>query len=75
MHLNSKYPGRFLGIIVQNPSISKSNWLHVVIFRLIYTSLIYIPSTPLQMIGNYPKDLNVNSTYGSSVTKHTKDDI
>ena len=25
-------PGRFLGIIKSNPSVPKSNWLHVVIF-------------------------------------------
>ena len=24
-------PGRFLGIIRQNPSVAKSNWLHVVV--------------------------------------------
>jgi hypothetical protein len=29
---------RFLGITGQNPDVSKSNWLHVVIFRLFFTS-------------------------------------
>ena len=36
-------PGRFLGLIGQNLSVSKSNRLHVVIFRFFFTHLRYIP--------------------------------
>ena len=32
-------PGRFLGIIGQNPSVSKSNRLYVVIFRFFFIDL------------------------------------
>ena len=35
-------PRRFLGIIGQNPSVSKSNWLHVVIFQFFFIDLRYI---------------------------------
>ena len=35
-------PGRFLGINGQDPSVSKSNWLHVDIFRLFFIDLRYI---------------------------------
>ena len=34
---------RFLGSISQNPSISKSSCLHVVIFRIFFINLSYIP--------------------------------
>ena len=36
-------PGRFLGIIGPNPSVSKSNRLHGVIFRFFFTSLRFSP--------------------------------
>ena len=36
-------PGRFLGIIGQHPGLSKSNWLHVVIFQFFFITLRYIP--------------------------------
>ena len=31
-------PGRVLGLIGRDPSVSKSNWLHVAIFRFLFTS-------------------------------------
>ncbi len=34
--------GRFLGIIGQDPSVSKSNRLHIVIIRLFFIELRYI---------------------------------
>ena len=34
-------PGRFFGIIGQNPSVSKSNQLHVVTFRPFFTNSRY----------------------------------
>ena len=34
--------GRFLGLISQIPSVSKSNHLHVVIFRFFFINLRYI---------------------------------
>ena len=49
MH-STQCPGRFLGIINQNPSVSKSNWLHVVIFRFFFISLKYIPEIPLKRL-------------------------
>ena len=36
-------PGRFLSIIGENHSVFKSNQLHVVIFRLFFIDLRYIP--------------------------------
>ena len=41
-------PGRFLGIIGQHPSVSKSNRLHFVIFRLFFDNSRYIPQIPLK---------------------------
>ncbi len=42
-------PGIFLGIISQNPSVSKSNQLHVDIFCfIIIYKLTYIPKIPLK---------------------------
>jgi hypothetical protein len=45
LHAHPPYrhcPGRFLGIIGQNPSVSKSDRLHVVIFWFLSTNLRYI---------------------------------
>ena len=41
-HPLNQYPGRFFGIIGQNPSVSKSDQLHVVIFRLFFMNLRHI---------------------------------
>ena len=42
-HLSKHCPERFLGIISQNPSVSKANRLHVDIFQSVFTSLRYVP--------------------------------
>ena len=41
---------RFLGIISQNPSVSKSNRIHVVIFRCLFDNLICIPQILKQLV-------------------------
>ena len=40
--------GKFLGIAGQNPSDSKSSWLHVDIFRFCYIHLRYSLYIPLK---------------------------
>ena len=71
-HINH-CPGRFLNIISQNPSVSKSNWLHVVIFQYFVIDLgIYSIDSSTMTGGNFPKVLNFNRLFlnstGSSVT-------
>ena len=42
-------PGRFLGIIGQNPGVSKSIWLHVCdLLVLVFPMLRCIPYGPLE---------------------------
>jgi hypothetical protein len=41
-------PGRFLGIIGQNPRVPKSKWWHVVIFWVSFINLKYILYIPLK---------------------------
>jgi hypothetical protein len=41
-------PGKFLGIVGQDPSDSKSNWLHVDIFYFFFIHLRYISQIPLE---------------------------
>ena len=67
-----QWPGRFWGIIGQVPSVSKSNRLHVVIFRFFFINLRYILWIPLKWWVIFLKswtstDYFSNST-GSSVT-------
>ena len=52
--------GKFLGIVSQDPSDSKSNWLHVDIFRFwLYSFKIY-SIDPSKMIGKFPEVSNFN---------------
>ena len=57
--------GRFLGIIGQNPSVvSKSNRLHVVIFRFfLFLNLRYIPTDSSKMIGSFHEVWNINRLF------------
>ena len=60
MKRRSRCPGRFLGIIDQDPSFSKSNELHVDIFRF---SLYEVEVNSLSfsaILGNCPGVLNFN---------------
>ena len=64
-------PGKFLGIVGQDPSDSTSSRLHVDIFRCCFHSCgVYYSIDSSKMIGNSPEVSNSNST-GSSVTKQT----
>ena len=56
--------GRFLDIIGQDPSDSKFNWLHVVIFRIFFINLEEesIDSSS-KMMGNFPEVLNSNRLF------------
>ena len=47
--LHKQCPGRFLGIIGQDLSVSKSNRLHVVIFRFFFINLRNIPQILLKL--------------------------
>ena len=42
MRLRISVSGRFMGMIGQYPSVSKSNWLHVDLFRFFFIKLGYI---------------------------------
>ena len=53
MELPKQCPGRFLGIIGRDPTVSKSNWLHIGIFHFIFINLRYILKFS-SMIGNFP---------------------
>ena len=44
----NQYMGKVLGIIVQKSSVSKSNWLYVVIFQFFFVNLGYFPYIPLK---------------------------
>ena len=56
-------PGRYLGIIGHNPSVPKTNWLHVVIFWfLINIKGYFIHSS--KMISNF---LNSWTSIGSQI--------
>ena len=56
-------PGKFLGIVNQDPSDSKSNRLHIDIFRCYFYSfkIYYIDSS--KMIGNSPEVSNFNRVF------------
>ena len=63
----SSCPGRYLGIIAQNPSVSKSNRLHVVIFRIFFSKLRYIPKI---LMDCFPGILNFQSVISQSQPVH-----
>ena len=64
--------GNFLGVISQNPSVSKSNWLHIVIFRFFFINFRYILKTPVKWSVVFLKSWTSRSYFststGSSVT-------
>ena len=55
-------PGRFLGIIGRDPSESKSNRLHVVIFQFSLLIEIYSIDSS-KMVYNFPAVLNFNRSF------------
>ena len=61
-HCNQS-PGILLGIIGQNPGVSKSNRLHVVIFQFFFydTGAYSIDSS--KMMGNFPEVLDFNRLF------------
>ena len=68
----TQYLGRFLGIISQNSSVSKFNWLDVEIFRIVVTNLICMLQIPLKWLVIFLKSWtstgHFSSWTGSSVT-------
>jgi hypothetical protein len=56
-------PGKFLDIVGQDPSNSKSNRLHVDIFRFCFIHLKYIPRIPLKRSVSFMKPLNFNRLF------------
>ena len=61
--LSSSMSGEILGIIGQDPSVSKSNQLHVDIFRFFfYLSQVYSIDSS-RMMGNFPEVLNFNQLF------------
>ena len=46
-------PGRFVGIIGQNPCVCRSSWFRVVIFWYLFIDLRCILYTPPNVIGNF----------------------
>jgi hypothetical protein len=56
-------PGKFLGIVGQDPSDSKSSWLHVDILRFCFYSFEAYSIDSSQMIGNSPKTSNFNRLF------------
>jgi hypothetical protein len=53
----------FLTRIGRDPSVSKSNWLHVVIFRFFFSNSKYSPIDLKKMIGSFPKVMNFIGSY------------
>jgi hypothetical protein len=53
-------PGKFLAIVGQKPSGSKSNWLHADIFWFFFIESGYILHIPLKWWMNFPKVMNFN---------------
>ena len=51
---------KFLGIIGEDPSDSKSNRIHVDIFQFLLDSFEVYSIDSSKMIGNFPKVLNFN---------------
>ena len=56
-------PGKFLGIVGRDPSDSKSNWLHVGIFRFCFPSFEVYSIESSKMISNSPEVLNFNRLF------------
>ena len=50
----------FLGIIGQDPSVSKCDRLHIDIFRFSFTDLKVYSVDSSKLIGNFPEVLNLN---------------
>ena len=53
-------PGKFLGIVGQDPSDFKSNRLHVDIFRFCFYSFEVYFIDSFEMVGTFPEILNFN---------------
>jgi hypothetical protein len=49
-------PGRFLGKLGRDPSVSKSNWLHLVICQFFYINLKHSIDSS-KIMGNVPEVL------------------
>ena len=63
MNLN-QWSGRLLSITGWDPSVCKSNWLHLDILRFSFIKLGYIYSiNSSTMIGNFPAVLNFNRVF------------
>ena len=61
--LSSSVSGEILGITGQDPSVSKSNHLHVDIFRFfLYLSQVYSIDSS-RMMGNFPDVFNFNRLF------------
>ena len=59
-----QWSGRLLGVIGWDPSVCKSNWLHVDILRFSFVKLAYILQIPQKcMMGNFPAVLNFNRLF------------
>ena len=70
--LQWQWLGRFLGIIGWDPSVCKSNRLHVDILRFSYINLRYIPQIPLKcsviLLKSWTSTGYFSNSTGSSVT-------
>ena len=76
--LKIKASGKLLGnlffsIIGKYPSVSKSNRLHVVIFRFFFIKLRHIPWIPLNVMGNIPKPLTLTGYFSNSASSSVMD--
>ena len=58
---------RFLGKIGENPSVSKSNWLRLVIFRFSFINWRYIPQIPLWRSATFLESWTSISYFSNSV--------
>ena len=59
-------PGKFLGIVGQDPSDSKSKWSHVDIFRGCFNLFEVYSIVSSKIIGNSPEVSNFNRYYFNS---------
>jgi hypothetical protein len=59
----SQWSGRLLGIISWDPSVCKSNRLHVDILRFIYINIEVCSINSSKVIGNSPEVLNFNQLF------------
>ena len=58
-----QWSGRFLGIISWDPSVCKSNQLHVDILQFSFIKLGYILQIPLKWSVYFPAVLNFNQLF------------